>query len=149
MSRIRLASYNPPVFVLIGGSAIHGCLVFKNHFGADAFAADARSAIKLARELLTTPALKALSKHAFSLQQSKNQQIEIIHITIYVASILGRTRLPSIVRKPIPTLLILLFNLCIFKKKSVSNRHGSKSKDGVITALWHLPTLNQISIKIK
>jgi len=122
---------------------------FQESFGADAFAADARSAIKLARELLTTPALKALSKHAFSLQQSKNKQNEIIHITIYVASILGRTRLPSIVRKPIPTLLILLFNLCIFKKKSVSNRHDSKSKDGVITAFWHLPTLKQISIKIK
>ncbi len=56
ISRIRAASYNPSVFVMIGGPAIHERTDLSNRFGADAFAADAASAVELARELLATTA---------------------------------------------------------------------------------------------
>jgi len=56
ISRIREASHNPLVFVMIGGPAIHGRTDLSNRFGADAFAADAASAVELARELLATTA---------------------------------------------------------------------------------------------
>ena len=56
ISRIRAASHNPSVFVMIGGPAIHQRTDLSNRFGADAFAADAASAVELARELLATTA---------------------------------------------------------------------------------------------
>jgi methanogenic corrinoid protein MtbC1 len=57
IGRIREASNNPSVFVMIGGAAIYGRTdLSSNHFGADAFAADAASAVELARELLATTA---------------------------------------------------------------------------------------------
>ena len=56
IARIREASHNPSVFVMIGGPAIHGRTDLSNRFGADAFAADAASAVELARELLATTA---------------------------------------------------------------------------------------------
>ena len=56
IGRIRAASNNPSVFVMIGGPAIHGRTDLSNRFGADAFAADAASAVELARELLATTA---------------------------------------------------------------------------------------------
>jgi methanogenic corrinoid protein MtbC1 len=42
--------------VMIGGAAIHGRTDLSNRFGADAFAADAATAVELARELLATTA---------------------------------------------------------------------------------------------
>lgn len=56
IGRIREASNNPSVFVMIGGAAIYGRTDLSNRFGADAFAADAASALELARELLATTA---------------------------------------------------------------------------------------------
>ncbi len=56
ISRIRAASHNPSVFVMIGGPAIHQRTDLSNRFGADAFAADAATAVELARELLATTA---------------------------------------------------------------------------------------------
>ena len=56
IGRIREASHNPSVFVMIGGAAIHGRTDLSNRFGADAFAADAASAVELARELLAITA---------------------------------------------------------------------------------------------
>ncbi len=56
IARIREASHNPSVFVMIGGPAIHGRTDLSNRFGADAFAADAASAVELAKELLATTA---------------------------------------------------------------------------------------------
>ena len=56
IGRIREASNNPSVFVMIGGAAIYGRTDLSNRFGADAFAADATSAVELARDLLATTA---------------------------------------------------------------------------------------------
>ena len=56
IGRIREASHNPSVFVMIGGPAIHGRTDLSNRFGAAAFAADAASAVELAKELLATTA---------------------------------------------------------------------------------------------
>ena len=56
IGRIREVSNNPSVFVMIGGAAIYGRTDLSNRFGADAFAADAASALELARELLATTA---------------------------------------------------------------------------------------------
>ena len=61
IDRVRRASHNPSVLVMIGGPAIHGRSDHSHRFGADAFAADAASAVKIARELLATTVLNKIS----------------------------------------------------------------------------------------